>query len=247
MIVFCPLSSLKAHIYVLKQYPLPQWSPQLTSLAITICFLALAACAPLPPKPGIVKQDSVTILPIEVIIDEKSNSQAPEETVENQLDNKTEISTEPSIQISDGQEATEITSEIVPEDNRTQTNIVAFSAPKPINPKTLLTKPLKPEPPKTIAKAPDPLDPYIFLEKSQSYLHSIIGKPDMQFTEQGVLIAQYKEASCQLLAFLASDQSEARVIHIDVRPALLDSALHIESCYQAFGKRADDIDISKAK
>ena len=235
--VFALYHLLKAPFYVHKQYPLPLWLSQLTSAATAVGLFALAACAPLPPKPEIIKEERVTILPVEVIIEEESSINAPEVLEDDKVDNNTEAKSDLSVEDLSEQKTVEIQSDDGLEDNSSQTKIATFTAPKPVSPQSLLTDPLPTKP-----QAPDPLDPYIFLEKSQSYLHSMIGKPDAQFNEQGILIAHYKEESCQLLAFLASDTEAARVIHIDVRPAFVDSSLDKDSCFQDLGKRADEIE-----
>ena len=238
----------------------PMSSSPFLSVATAICITGLAACAPLPPKAVIVKDNivkgdvakdqDVTILPVEVIIDNVTEITAPKELIEeaqdnttiidqaakadDARDNQTETITEDIRELEQPDDiADEVTDDVI-EDS--QQKIVAFTAPKPISPQTLLTEPLKPKP-----QEPDPLDPYIFLDKSQSYLFDIMGKPDDQFTEQGIQIGQYRESSCHLLTFLASQQGSLHVIHIDVRPALLDTALDKDSCYKAFGKRADQI------
>ena len=223
-----------------RQNLIPMSSSHLLSVATAICILGLTACAPLPPKAvnvkdNIVKKDTVkdeevTILPVEVIVDNITEITAPNDVVEDTLDNTTRAEQAPiSDNISEQDQAKETT-------DNSQQKLAAFTAPKPISPQTLLKEPLKPKP-----QEPDPLDPHIFLDKSQSYLFDIIGKPDDQFTEQGIQVGQYRESTCHLLTFLASQKGSLHVIYIDVRPALLDSALDKNSCYKAFGKRADQI------
>ena len=231
---------LKATCFVQRQNLIPMSSSHLLSVATAICILGLTACAPLPPKAvnvkdNIVKKDTVkdeevTILPVEVIVDNITEITAPNDVVEDTLDNTTRAEQAP---ISDNISEKELAKETT---DNSQQKLAAFTAPKPISPQTLLKEPLKPKP-----QEPDPLDPHIFLDKSQSYLFDIIGKPDDQFTEQGIQVGQYRESTCHLLTFLASQKGSLHVIYIDVRPALLDSALDKNSCYKAFGKRADQI------
>ena len=223
-----------------RQNLIPMSSSHLLSVATAICILGLTACAPLPPKAvnvkdNIVKKDTVkdeevTILPVEVIVDNITEITAPNDVVEDTLDNTTRAEQAP---ISDNISEKELAKETT---DNSQQKLAAFTAPKPISPQTLLKEPLKPKP-----QEPDPLDPHIFLDKSQSYLFDIIGKPDDQFTEQGIQVGQYRESTCHLLTFLASQKGSLHVIHIDVRPTFLNSALDKNSCYKAFGKRADQI------
>ena len=120
-----------------------------------------------------------------------------------------------------------------PEDNQSiddlaeaQTAIVIAPEPK--------TEP-EPEPePEPIT----PVNPYLLTGSVSDLLTIRLGKADRIISEQGVEVRHYYEADCHSLFFLFDKGQGLRIQHVDVRPAILKTALDELACFDALGVRS---------
>ena len=98
--------------------------------------------------------------------------------------------------------------------------------------------------PEEIQKIPapkpiEPLNPVIFTGLNIQNLEKRLGRPDRQFNEQALDVWHYEEPHCHALFFIHNRGDSAEVMHVDVRPAILQTALNRQVCFADFGQRAE--------
>lgn len=183
--------------------------------------------------------DNDALLADEIAVDNQTAaieidlSQAKEETApdiqttsDNQttLDNQTAAIAAPEMDI---EKETEIAAEtgLEAEDNATSTSL-AQSAPKPVK--------IIPAP-----KPIEPLNPIIFTGLTTQNLERRLGRPDRQFNEQALDVWHYEEPHCHALFFIHNRGDSDEIMYVDLRSAILQTALNRQVCFADFGQRAE--------
>ncbi|MGC6536775.1 MAG: hypothetical protein ACON44_05410 [Candidatus Puniceispirillaceae bacterium] len=83
-----------------------------------------------------------------------------------------------------------------------------------------------------------PVNPYLLTGSVSDLLTIRLGKADRIISEQGVEVRHYYEADCHSLFFLFDKGQGLRIQHVDVRPAILNTALDELACFDALGVRS---------
>lgn len=85
----------------------------------------------------------------------------------------------------------------------------------------------------------EPLNPVIFTGLTTQSLEKRLGRPDRQFNEQALDVWHYEEPHCHALFFIHNRGNSAEIMHVDLRAAILQTALNQQACFGDFGQRAE--------
>ena len=134
-----------------------------------------------------------------------------------QISDDTDITTPQSGQPEDNQSIDDLA-----EDNQAEAQTAIVIAPEP----------------KTEPEPITPVNPYLLTGSVSDLLTIRLGKADRIISEQGVEVRHYYEADCHSLFFLFDKGQGLRIQHVDVRPAILNTALDELACFDALGVRS---------